>query len=162
MLGVHPDAPFLPGIAPGQLIALPLRIRLRPRDACYLNVHPDTDAHVEHCDDMHWSTTMTTDVCPARAHITVNAVDENGVNVASAPILLELRCRKALEPFVFTFLDHDGSISSAAVVLPLYSKRSAALSPLASVPVVLSLHGTGVSAQAQAEAYKVFEFVSRS
>ena len=34
------------------------------------------------------------------------------------PILVELECRRALESFRFTFVDHDGSVSEAAAVAP--------------------------------------------
>ena len=158
-MALHPDAPLLPEIAPGQLIALPIRIRLRLRDVCTAEVHSATGSAVERCNDAHWSAMISAGACPVRAHVTVTAVDPDGISVTTALVMIELRCRKATEPFVFTFLDHDGSVASAAVVLPLSSKQPTARSPPQSLPVILSLHGTGVSAQAQAEAYKVSAFM---
>eukprot|EP00759_Apiculatamorpha_spiralis_P019380 PhF_6_TR25452/c0_g1_i13/m.35213 len=73
-------------------------------------------------------------------------------------ISVELRCRNVVkETFVMTFVDFDGSISHAAVRLP----REMNLDDLTEgggkrlFPVVLTLHGTGVSANNQADAYKV-------
>ncbi|XP_072030612.1 uncharacterized protein [Amphiura filiformis] len=62
-----------------------------------------------------------------------------------------LKCRKRKESFLFTFLDHDGSVQSAAAIEPLEN------CPEGSCPVLLSLHGTGVEAQNQADSYKRME-----
>ena len=51
-------------------------------------------------------------------------------------LVITLRCRKLKESFLFTFLDHDGSVQHAAAISPL---RSAVASHC---PVLLTLHGT--------------------
>ena len=50
---------------------------------------------------------------------------------------LNLRCREVKQSFLFTFIDHDGSVQHAAAIQPL--------SPclLEKCPVLLTLHGTG-------------------
>ena len=69
--------------------------------------------------------------------------------VVTAGISIRLRCRSAREAFLYTFVDHDGSIQTAAAV------ATYAAAPLPPVPVLLSLHGTGVTPENQAAAYKV-------
>lgn len=51
---------------------------------------------------------------------------------------LEFRCRSSKESFLFTFLDHDGSVQQAAAVKPLKPCVQE------SCPVMLTLHGTGI------------------
>ena len=58
---------------------------------------------------------------------------------------LEMECRKRGDSFRFTFIDHDGSVSEAGAVAPW------GVDLPAKVPIVLSLHGTGVSARSQAD-----------
>ncbi|XP_074660573.1 uncharacterized protein LOC141913023 isoform X2 [Tubulanus polymorphus] len=60
----------------------------------------------------------------------------------------KLRCRRLDQSFIFTFVDHDGSVQHAAAVYP----RSACSGRLCSI--VLSLHGTSVPVQNQADSYK--------
>ncbi|XP_063418740.1 uncharacterized protein LOC134701521 [Mytilus trossulus] len=62
--------------------------------------------------------------------------------------LVNLRCRKLKESFLFTFLDHDGSVQHAAAIYPLSDCMGE------SCPVVLTLHGTTVPPQNQADSYK--------
>ncbi|XP_038066251.1 uncharacterized secreted protein ARB_06907-like [Patiria miniata] len=66
----------------------------------------------------------------------------------SKQLTVTLRCRKAGESFLFTFLDHDGSVQLAAAIQPLED------CPNNVCPVLISLHGTGVGAQNQADGYK--------
>ncbi|RUS76488.1 hypothetical protein EGW08_015742 [Elysia chlorotica] len=63
---------------------------------------------------------------------------------------VQLRCRRKGSSFLFTFIDHDGSVQHAAATEPLgiHSGQQD------SCPVVLSLHGTTVSPQNQADSYK--------
>ncbi|KAK3593447.1 hypothetical protein CHS0354_020212 [Potamilus streckersoni] len=63
-------------------------------------------------------------------------------------LMLLLRCRKINEPFLFTFIDHDGSVQHGAAIKPTKN------CPGNLCPVVLTLHGTTVSPQSQAESYK--------
>ena len=49
---------------------------------------------------------------------------------------LTLRCREQRESFLFTFLDHDGSVQHGAAITPLATCTSG------SCPVLLTLHGT--------------------
>lgn len=59
-----------------------------------------------------------------------------------------LRCRNEGSSFLFTFIDHDGSVQHAAAVEPLGTCKTEAC------PVVLTLHGTTVPPQNQADSYK--------
>jgi len=81
-----------------------------------------------------------------------------------------IRCRKLGEAAIFTFIDHDGSVTRAAAVSPSApckgtdGKSYTFLSPslfhlthpllLGSCPVLLTLHGTGVNPENQAASYK--------
>ena len=53
--------------------------------------------------------------------------------------VLNLRCRKRTESFLFTFLDHDASVQHGAAIVPLTSCSSGIC------PVLLTLHGTSRS-----------------
>jgi hypothetical protein len=66
----------------------------------------------------------------------------------SQELTFTLRCRTLKESFLFTFLDHDGSIQHAAAIHPLSACNEE------SCPVVLTLHGTTVPPQNQADSYK--------
>lgn len=66
-------------------------------------------------------------------------------------LALNLRCRKLGESFLLTFLDHDGSIQQGAAIAPLKGCLSS------SCPVLLTLHGTTVPPQNQADSYKRME-----
>lgn len=61
-----------------------------------------------------------------------------------------LRCRLTSQSFLFTFLDHDGSVQHAAAVAPLDPCEGQS----SICPVVLTLHGTTVPPQNQADSYK--------
>ena len=50
--------------------------------------------------------------------------------------VINLRSRKASESFLFTFLDHDGSVQRGAAIAPLATCSSGIC------PVLLTLHGT--------------------
>ncbi|XP_062603242.1 uncharacterized protein LOC134265019 [Saccostrea cucullata] len=80
-------------------------------------------------------------------HLTLKIITSEGVY--SLP--LQLRCRKSGQSFLFTFLDHDGSIQQAAAVEPIKQCDSELC------PVLLTLHGTTVPPQNQADSYKRME-----
>ena len=61
---------------------------------------------------------------------------------------LKLRCRKSGESFHFTFVDHDGSVQHGAAVQPIGQCARV------KCPVMLTLHGTSVPPQNQADSYK--------
>ena len=63
-------------------------------------------------------------------------------------VQIALRCRKFRQSFLFTFVDHDGSIQHAAAVPPLQDF------PGGLCPTLLTLHGTTISPQNQADSYK--------
>ncbi|XP_022094674.1 uncharacterized secreted protein ARB_06907-like [Acanthaster planci] len=73
-------------------------------------------------------------------------VSSSGSGSQQLPITL--RCRKVGESFLFTFFDHDGSVQHAAAIQPLED------CPNNVCPVLMTLHGTGVRAQNQADGYK--------
>ena len=73
-----------------------------------------------------------------------------GERVVSTPVSINLRCRAANESAIFTYTDVDGAATSAGVLAPLGGDAC----PARAAPVLLSLHGTGVSGGAQADAYK--------
>lgn len=64
---------------------------------------------------------------------------------------VNLRCRTKGQSFLFTFLDHDGSVQHGAAIAPRGQ------CDLNLCPVVLTLHGTTVPPQNQADSYKHME-----
>lgn len=147
-IALHEDQPNYFPIASGQLLGLPVHITVKTPSIACNDITASGDAAQTGCPSL-----IPVNSCPLSFTLTVSGVDGAGTRVVSLPLQVELRCRSVQEPFVFTFIDHDGSVSSAAAVAPLGAASSA---PSAGLPVLLSVHGTGVSAQAQAEAYKVW------
>lgn len=85
--------------------------------------------------------------------------------VAAPPLRHSLRCRSLAQSAALTFIDHDGSPQAASFVPPLPlgagvdgrrrdGRAVVAGTGAASLPVLLTLHGTGVAAGGQADAYK--------
>jgi pimeloyl-ACP methyl ester carboxylesterase len=119
-------------IASGQLT--PLRVLMRPVDAA---------AAQEMC-----SMRSLAFKVHVRAEVAFGSLETVNVSASSEVVV---RCRRfESETFLYTFLDRDGSVTSAAAVRPRTKQRQ-----LASLPAVVSLHGTGVSASSQADSYKV-------
>jgi hypothetical protein len=135
-------------VAPGQLTSIPLQLYLAADSAA------GEKGGVLH---------LRKEDCPLTFSLSVKAVVTNLLKSSSSvsfSVPLSFRCRRIKESFVFTFLDRDGSVSRAAAIAPLPSSahdektcashlsenfgppRSGACGNL--VPVVLSLHGTGV------------------
>ena len=67
--------------------------------------------------------------------VTLTLKFSNGVR---EDVSVSLRCRNSNESFLFTFLDHDGSVQHAATIKPLKPCS------LDICPVLLTLHGTGL------------------
>jgi hypothetical protein len=77
---------------------------------------------------------------------------------------VQMRCRTTRQSWIFSFVDHDGSVSRAAAISPLPRKSkdkintasppSDSLTTATTAGVVLSLHGTGVDVSMQADSYK--------
>ncbi len=58
--------------------------------------------------------------------------------------------RSLQEAAVFTFMDHDGSVQSAAAIPPLPvdgDHKAVSVGVPSSAPILLTYHGTGVTAQ---------------
>jgi hypothetical protein len=60
-----------------------------------------------------------------------------------------LRCRHSAQSFVFSFVDHDGSVAVAAAIKPQQPCASGG-----GCPVVLTLSGVGATPMSQADSYK--------
>ena len=56
-------------------------------------------------------------------------------------ISFTIRCRPRNQSFLFTFIDHDGSVQEAAAVFPIVTEEPVLLK---TYPVLLTLHGTGI------------------
>jgi len=101
-------------------------------------------------------------LCPAPFRLVVRAlVGAGGRQVEVESDSVAVRCRRrSNQSFLLSFLYHDGSVNRAAVIPPLEGCRrpsTAAASATAahsSCPVVLTMHGTGVTENNQADAYK--------
>jgi hypothetical protein len=59
-----------------------------------------------------------------------------------------LRCRTLDQSFIFTFVDHDGSVQHAAAIHPTSACDSV------TCPTLLTMHGTSIPARNQADSYK--------
>ena len=119
-------------IAPGVLLAIPVRLALAP------------GAPAERL------AASTSDSCAA-VELTVSGVLASSRQpVRSRPQRLSLRCRRAGQVFLFGFLDHDGSVAHAAAIPP----RAKPTDELDGVGVMLSFSGVGVAPQQQAESHK--------
>eukprot|EP01048_Picozoa_sp_COSAG05_P023932 COSAG05_NODE_5405_length_1186_cov_0.753450_1_plen_373_part_10 len=118
-------------IAPGQLLMLPVIL-----------------SHID-------PTNPQPLACALRFSVRVGgASSTTGVGVMwSEPKALEFECRKRTDSFRFTFIGHDGSVGEAAAVAPWGEELEGASSSSSSVPIVLSLHGTGVPARNQADSF---------
>ena len=77
----------------------------------------------------------------------VGKQEEQKVNVNG-----KFRCRSRGSSFQFTFIDSDGSIQHAAAIHPILEETSTKI--VEKAPVLLALHGTGVSASSSADSYK--------
>jgi hypothetical protein len=66
-------------------------------------------------------------------------------------VSFQLRCRSTRQSFIFTFVDHDGSISKAGAISPLLKRKNENID---GVGVLLSMHGTGVDVSMQTDSYK--------
>src|SRR3989338_6576950 len=75
--------------------------------------------------------------------------------------MMKFRCRKLqTQSFLITYQDFDGSPAQSGVILPLITTTTTTtinISPSSQpkfFPILLSLHGTGVSPTSQADSYK--------
>ena len=83
--------------------------------------------------------------------ITFSVVITGSINqdvYVSNPTTIKLTCRHAKQSFIFTFPDHDGSISHAGSIQPRIINK------YHHYPVLLALSGVGVSTRSQADSYK--------
>lgn len=130
-------------VAPGQRVRIPVRIVLTSGAL-------DGDGH------------DGGDV-PYRLRV---VAERDGRTVSSEWVDAALRRRGRGQSFVFTFVDHDGSVQQSGCVLPKPLREHAEEDAMrqragglelwdVAVPVLLSLHGTGVTAQGQADAFKL-------
>lgn len=94
---------------------------------------------------------LTQKGCPEKvSQLSVTGELESGQIVQSAQMALSLKCRKQGQSFVFTFHDDDGSVQHAAAVAPAADAQCAK-----ECPVLLTLHGTTITASDSADSYKV-------
>jgi hypothetical protein len=112
---------------------------------------------------------------PQFGEVFIGCRDSRVFNLVIAPsrgpsmkVGLDLSCRKQDQSFLYSFLDHDGSVAQAGIVLPLNyhtpnyktlglprinrNKEEDALPK--EFPVLLSLHGSGIQPQNHADAHK--------
>ena len=57
-------------------------------------------------------------------------------------ISFTIRCRRSNQSFLFTFIDHDGSIQTAAAIFPIVTEEADSVKIY---PVLLTLHSTGIT-----------------
>ncbi|XP_052766387.1 uncharacterized protein LOC128207480 isoform X2 [Mya arenaria] len=112
-------------IAPGQIYSLNLELRAKTQDKTIISECSTPESP--------WDVKFTLKVTTS-------------VGVSTLPIAI--RCRTGKQSFLYTFLDHDGSVQQAAAIQPLQD------CPGGVCPTVLSLHGTSIPPQNQADSYK--------
>ena len=147
-LSVEPLSKSSGFVAPGQLTSIGMRVQLSSPLSEKKKKETTTTTTT--------TTTATTTVCPLRLRLEAQArtvAKPGGKNreweqVGSA-IPVTLRCRTTRQSFVFTFVDHDGTVSRAAAIAPLPGKSGSG-----GAGVLLSHHGTGVDLKMQADSYK--------
>lgn len=116
------------GLAPVQTLVLPLVLARSPTSA---------------------ASAVPADSCPPPP-IPIKLTSRTG-GFKPIEVALQLRCRRAAsETFLLSFLDRDGSVQQAAAIAP----RKPCANSEDGCPILLSFHGTGVSAQSQADSYK--------
>ena len=151
-LVVHPHQPNLPKVAAGQTLPLPLRLAFESADC------PATSPQWRTCAA---DIVVPVASCPYTVTVAVSfrASAASEARVYTGAVTLSLRCRNLRSAALFSFLDHDGSVQFAAAVPPLPLPGRGASGGgdggRPTVPVLLSFHGTGVSALSQAEAHKM-------
>lgn len=86
--------------------------------------------------------------CEAGEHITFPiTIEADGARIATADVSIE--CRAPTSSALMAFLDGDGSVQTAAVVRP-----PASCAKITPFRVLVTLHGTGVTARSSADSYK--------
>ena len=93
-------------------------------------------------------------LCPSSFTIVVQGLLEGRAwRVQTGAI--SVRCRRRHnQSFILSFIDHDGAANRAAVIAPLRGCLASDASSRESCPVILTMHGTGVTENNQADAYK--------
>ena len=152
-------------LAPGQSSPVGVRLALGTSTCVAVSLRDARDAGVVACRGR--ALTVPESSCPlpfrvrARGRFEHAGSDKEGASVAvsSGWMSAQLRCRGPGDSFAFTFTGGDGSVRTAAAIAPLPLPRDSVSTTQgglpATVPVMLTMHGTGVSAQSQADAYKV-------
>lgn len=129
-------------VAPGQLSSVPLFLNIStpiPPALCPFNFHLKPESRALPSEEQALGSKKGP-VWTSHEMMTRNSLK------------LSIRCRTTRQSFVFTFLDHDGSVSRAAAIAPLSTKSTELLND--SAGVVVSQHGTGVDVSMQADSYK--------
>lgn len=131
-----PSDPSIPTLAPGQV--------------SYVQVKLEKDAAVK------------TKGCPNAFMLTLTATPSSSgaTPLESNTLTLQYRCPKWLgQSFIISFLDGDGTVSQAGVVPPAHPCPSHTIrgSTLPRCPILVSSHGTGVSAGSMADSFKMME-----
>lgn len=150
-------------IAPGQSLALPLELI------------PASNFNNKNSNDGKLSSAAVFLPCRGAANskgavFTINITPSKGGPVS---VMLSLECRRSDQSFHFSFLSHDSSVATAAVVLPKDYHSQNTLHKVkevcvigesgqqceerdeASYPALLTLHGSGISPLQHADAYKM-------
>jgi hypothetical protein len=87
--------------------------------------------------------------CPTPFKVDVSGI-LNGTELTKR-VTVRVRCRKAGQSFMISFIDFDGTASQAAVIAPLPAEgqQDGEGRQDGGYPVLLTMHGTGVSANDQ-------------
>ena len=92
---------------------------------------------------------------PFKLNVKYSLITNKGIqehSIKSVNVKGEFRCRFRGSSFQFTFIDVDGSVQHAAAIHPIVLESSTRIDN--KIPVLIALHGTGVSASSSADSYK--------
>ena len=129
-----------------------------PNQISIISIYLD-DEQVLKCNAIPQVTTKLTlifEIIPQTKTQTEKTSETSEAQIVKKEEILNIRCRKQGQSFKMTFIDIDGSIQHAAVIHPLINSNSnsATEEKTAKYPILINLHGTGVSASDSADAYK--------
>ena len=125
-----------PKLAPNQVLTFPVKIQTKDH---YL--YKDLCGKIE---KLSFELTVKYNVDNHPADESCRPPPEESVNING-----QFRCRHSGSSFQFTFLDVDGSVQHAAAIHPISDGTKGD-----KAPVLIALHGTGVSAISSADSYK--------
>ena len=139
-------------VFPGQTLALPVEIHLINNNNNQMQL---PKGEKEKC--LRFTVTMTAESKPytisaTKLDTTLATELDTTIQKQTSTIDIVLRCRSAAQSHLMTYLSHDGTVASAALLRPHTFEKCSLLS--SGCPVVLALSGVGVAPTNMADSFK--------